>query len=664
MPSFYQERFGSWQIGTDENQGKVQFKVFFPSTSADPNQYVTTNTTYTEKNSNDQDESKTYIKPQDYGDPRIATIQVVGDFQVVLGQSNWDTDTAPQLTISSHPQGWVWSFTTPVDLPTGFYEYQYFVTFDDGETRFVSDPCARYGGSRNLDRVDPNPRNNLNSGIVVGGSRPTVKPLKSARKHLRDLVVYELNLDDFTDEYRGIRAPLDAVSDKLDYIQEMGFNAILVMPWTAWPGGGFNWGYEPFLYFAVSYRYANSDDPEKPAEKLSYLKEFISNCHERDIHVIMDGVFNHVTGNNRFPYFLFYKTITTDGSNPVNSASPYVGPFDGKFTGLTDLDFNNTCTEEYVRDVCFYWMDFFGIDGIRFDNTTNFFISGNRRGLPNLITSVNSQSADPNFSTILEHLDLEASLATNEVNASSYWNNALYGVAFDYLYNSIIPPKIMEALDSKKGLTGDRVATTYLTNHDHSHLAWQAGARTNDGSRLWYITQPLVIALLTCPGSPMIQNGQEFAEDYWMMEDDKGSNRRVQPRPLRWSFANDRFGRPLRDLYKKMIQIRNDHPGLRSDNIYPVDWPKDQGTFNDMGYGVQRETGIVIYHRWGNSGTGIVQRFMIVLNFSQVERTVTVPFPSDGVWEDLLSGWKPTVVGNRLAFQVGSNWGHVFFKEN
>lgn len=103
------------------------------------------------KNSNDQDESKTYIKPQDYGDPRIATIQVVGDFQVVLGQSNWDTDTAPQLTISSHPQGWVWSFTTPVDLPTGFYEYQYFVTFDDGETRFVSDPCARYGGSRNLD---------------------------------------------------------------------------------------------------------------------------------------------------------------------------------------------------------------------------------------------------------------------------------------------------------------------------------------------------------------------------------------------------------------------------------------------------------------------------------------------------------------------------------
>jgi hypothetical protein len=284
--------------------------------------------------------------------------------------------------------------------------------------------------------------------------------------------------------------------------------------------------------------------------------------------------------------------------------------------------------------------------------------------LPNLISSVNAQAADPNFSTILEHLDLDASPATNEVKATSYWNNALYSVAFDYLYNSLIPPRIMEALDSKKGLTEDRLATIYLTNHDHSHLAWQAGARTNDGSRLWYTTQPLVIALFTFPGSPMIQNGQEFAEDYWVMEDDKGSSRRVQPRPLRWSFANDSFGRPLRDLYKKMIKIRKDHPGLRSDNVYPVDWPKDQENFNALGYGVQRNTGIVIYHRWGDTGTGVVQRFMIVLNFSQVERIVTVPFSSDGVWEDLLSGWQPTVVGNRLTFQVGSNWGHVFFKEN
>ena len=56
----------------------------------------------------------------------------------------------------------------------------------------------------------------------------------------------------------------------------------------------------------------------------------------------------------------------------------------------------------------------------------------------------------------------------------------------------------------------------------------------------WYRTQPFAIALLTAPGTPMIQNGQEFAEDYWLMEDDQGSSRRVKPRPLHWDIPATR----------------------------------------------------------------------------------------------------------------------------
>ena len=50
-------------------------------------------------------------------------------------------------------------------------------------------------------------------------------------------------------------------------------------------------------------------------------------------------------------------------------------------------------------------------------------------------------------------------------------------------------------------------ATAYLSNHDHSSVVWQAGARTNEGSRKWYRTQPHAIALLTGAGTPMIANG-------------------------------------------------------------------------------------------------------------------------------------------------------------
>ncbi len=500
MVSYINERFGAWQVGSDAARGKVEFKIFFPG----PSLFDSTNTTFGDK--------LEYRKPASYGNPEIASIKIVGDFQTELGSIPWDTTTAPLMVKSAHPEGTQWSFTTPSELSAGFYEYQYFVTYNDGSTRFVSDPCTRYGGSRNRDAVDPDPRKNTNSGIVVGGSHTGVVPVAGGRKHLRDLRVYEINLDNFTDEFRGVRAPLDAVVDKLDYIRDLGFNAVLPMPWTAWPGTAFNWGYEPFLYFAVSYRYANSLN--EPAEKLSYLKRFINECHARGIHVILDGVFNHVSGNGLFPYHLLYKQLQGNRDDISKGffdggASPYVGPFDGRFDGLTDLDFNNTCLEEFVRDVCFYWMDEFGIDGIRFDNTVNFFDSGlSPKGLPNLIGAVNTRAADPNFSTILEHLEFEAAAVTNTVNATSYWNNALYVVAFDYLYNDSVPPGIMTALDSKNGLQGNRVATTYLTNHDHSHLAWQAGARSNQGSGLWFRTQPLAIALIDISNKQIMRQTQ------------------------------------------------------------------------------------------------------------------------------------------------------------
>jgi 1,4-alpha-glucan branching enzyme len=538
---YMSEHFGAWQFGNNPNQGAVEFKLFFPDRSKDSSQY--------------KDRGKTY------GDPQIASIQVVGDFQAKLGQPTWDIGQAPKMQKVAHPKGWVWTYRTPINLPDGFYEYKYYVTFNSGEKRYVGDPCTRYGGSENQ-----------NSAFVIGGSSPAdnpINPLKNGRKHLQDLIVYELMIDDFTDEYRSHRAPLDAVRDKLDYLQtELGINAILFLPWTAWPSQSFSLGYIPYQYFSVEYRYANALNA--PAEKLSWLKQLINACHQRDIHVIMDGVFNHAGDvnpqknskgeiiANGFPYRWLYQ-------KPEDS--PYPGVFGGTFPGLLDLDYHNGCTQGFIRDVCFYWIDAFGIDGIRFDNTTNFYIKDEPRGLPHLLTDIRNYVSDPNFSLTLEHLNIDASPVTNITGATSYWNNELYQRTFDYLWQGSIDSLIVNALNTHSGLDADKVATTYIGNHDHSHVAWQAGARDNAGALEWYRTQPYAIALLTCPGSPMIQNGQEFAEDYWLMEDDKGSSRRVKPRPLRWDFRSDSIGSKLFDVYQKLIGIRKKHAGLRSNHM-------------------------------------------------------------------------------------------------
>lgn len=617
---YMKEKLGAWQISGGIAKGKVQFRLFFPGESSGLNH-------------------------------NIKTIQVTGDFQKKLGHSaNWDPTTAPQLTRTPHAEGEIWSWVTPKDLPADFYQYKYYVSFNDSHEspRWVSDPFARYGGS-----------DNMNAAFVVGGSRPEdniIAPLAGGRKPLRDLVIYEMMIDDFTWEYRRERAPLDAVCDRLDYLADLGFNAILFMPWTAWNNELFSWGYTPALYYSVAYRYANNLN--HPTEKLFWLKKLISECHSRGIHVIMDGVFNHVyTG---FPYKYFYQDY--DGS------CPFTGVFGGQFVGLQDLDFNNVCTQEFIFDVCRYWIEQFKIDGIRFDNTVNFYNKGDNRGLPKLmedITKHNAVSGETNFSLTLEHLQMDAAQVTKDTSATSYWDNALYGECFHGLWHSSIRPSLFNALNNSRYLRGiGKAPTLYLSNHDHSHVTWQAGAHNNAGALEWYRTQPYAIALMTAPGAPMLQNGQEFAEDHWIPEDDKGSGRRVQSRPLHWDYRNDIFGKSLLTVYKKLIHLRRQYPVFRADGFSPDYWEEWQTRFNPEGMGIDCDRQLLVYRRYCTDNTGRIQHATIVLNFSEVGQWVDLSFPEDGQWQELLSEPQQTidVWNGKYGLEVPSHWGRIYFK--
>src|SRR5579875_3963108 len=171
MPtSFMAAQCGAWQVGDDADKGPVAFRLLFPAGT----------------------------------DPQIDAIRVAGTFQSALGGADWDFAAGVPLTrADGDPNGTFWTATT-AELPAGFYEYKYLVVFTDGTSRIVSDPCARYGGF-----------SFGNAAVVVGGSTPqenVVRPLRSGRKPLTELIVYELMIDDFTAEYRGNRAALDALA--------------------------------------------------------------------------------------------------------------------------------------------------------------------------------------------------------------------------------------------------------------------------------------------------------------------------------------------------------------------------------------------------------------------------------------------------------------------
>ncbi|MBF0142194.1 MAG: alpha-amylase [Magnetococcales bacterium] len=603
------QELGAWQMGGDANGGKIGFKLFFPK-----------------------------------GFPTgITKIKVAGDFQNHMGQTDWDFNNGPEMVKKTIPDGIFYSFETP-SLPAGFYQYKYMAWFENGESRHLSDPCTRYSGTENQ-----------NAAVVIGGSQPGDNPIAGLadRKPLRDLVIYEMNIDDFTADFRECRAPLDAVRDKLGHLVSLGINAILFMPWTAWKDRHFDWGYEPLQFFAVEYRLAN--DPLKPTEKISWLKKLISACHEKGIHVIMDGVFNHVS--EYFPYRDMYQD---------RDRCPYIGVYDKEFGTLKDLNYNNACTQDFIRDVCLYWIDEFKIDGIRFDNTTNFQIPNDPgHGVERLMAEIHdhvTQNGIHNFSMTIEHLDESAVSVVRGTRATSYWDDAILHACFHHLWEYKLQPTALNALNTNRWM-GDfaKVPTTYLSNHDHSHVCWQAGARNNNGGILWYRTQPWAIALFTAPGAPMLQNGQEFAEDHWVPDNDEGSRRRIHSRPLYWRKLEDRFGEKSFWLYRKLIAMRHQYPALRGNYFYPDLWNESQQTFDSDGYGIDVKRQLMIYRRegWKPDGGGY-QKFMIVLNFSLEQTEIDVPFPHTGKWRELMEERDVYPNAGFTRVTIGGNWGHVY----
>jgi pullulanase len=603
------------QFGARVTDRAVTFRLFFPDNAVDPSQY------------------------DRGGTPHIRSIRALGTFQSALGEANWDVDGGIPLARGSHVRGELWSATIP-ELPDGFYEYKYFVEFENRTTRWCGDPCSRYDGSELQ-----------NGGFVIGGQRLTVTPI-ARRKPLADLVIYELMLDDFTAQFRGSRAPLDAVRDKIPYFLELGVNAVEFMPWTAWPADDFSWGYDPVAFFSVEHRFYN--DPSEPLLKLFRLQRLITELHDAGIHVIMDGVFNHVSGGVEPNRGFGYKWLYQDPRD-----SPFLGSFEGGGY-FDDFDYNNACTAEFVTDACKYWIDDYRIDGIRFDYVKGFY----RRdaptiGISKVIAELNQHAADQGLENLAFSLELltdnryEAIGVTNAVHAGGCWYDPLMWQAFDAGRTGRVRPQLVRALNAGKDCDAARRPITYVENHDHSTATEQCGGRS-----AWWRTQPLAIALLTAAGAPLVHNGQEFGDQYWFPEDGDG---RVLPRPVQWQFSDDDAGRRLRRLYQRLIAIRMEHPALRTLNFHPDPYDERITNFDRDGFGVSEERALAVFHRWGPAPAGGVEKVIVVLNFSDDDQQLDVPFSDNGQWEELLEGWSVTIDGWRLPnHRVGSHWGRVF----
>ncbi len=243
------------------------------------------------------------------------------------------------------------------------YRYQYAVERADGVKKQISDlysekvlhPDDQYEPKA----VDPNlldyPTGKGADGYVtvIQPGKPKYQwsdaTLNFQRPNKNNLVIYELWIYDYTTGSNGYGGSLKGLMKRLDYIQNLGVNAIELMPICEFDGN-YNWGYSPNHYFA----------PDKAYGTETMYKEFIDECHKRGIAVILDMVFNHATGLN--PMNKLYPYGTDLANNPwFNVTAPH--------SDNVYEDWNHgfePAHEMFIRALK-YWLTEYKVDGFRLD---------------------------------------------------------------------------------------------------------------------------------------------------------------------------------------------------------------------------------------------------------------------------------------------------------
>ena len=240
--------------------------------------------------------------------------------------------------------------------PQKEYAFQYVVVREDGVVKKLSDLYSEKVLHKD-DQYEPTTVNpDLMKYPVQGDGYVTViqtnKPayqwsdatLNFKRPNKNNLIIYELWVYDYTPE-RSIAG----LMKRLDYIENLGVNAIELMPVTEFDGN-YNWGYSPNHYFALDKAYGTPNQ----------LKDFVEECHKRGIAVILDMVFNHATGLN--PMNKLYPYGTDLANNPwFNVNAPHSDNV------YEDWNHDFELTKLMFTRALQYWLKEYKIDGYRMD---------------------------------------------------------------------------------------------------------------------------------------------------------------------------------------------------------------------------------------------------------------------------------------------------------
>jgi 1,4-alpha-glucan branching enzyme len=483
-------------------------------------------------------------------------------------------------------------FRTCVDLEDGRYDYKFRVQsksffLEPDEWIEVIDPKAHHVDESHQTAV-----------VYIKDGQPIVDDYvwQHDDKNLPqndELIIYEILVKDFSggedDPYP--RGKFKHIVEKLDYLCELGINAIELMPIQEFPGDQ-GWGYNTHHYFTPESSYGTTKD----------FKHLVDECHARGIRLILDIILNHSGSEAPFTKIDYSYWYRREPKDPVYNWGP---EFDyDHYDEHLDL-----CpAQEFAKELVRFWISEYHIDGFRFDAVSQM---GHFEFLGQLANETTKQAQPKPFYNIGELIP-ESPDATNfDGPLDACWRDNFLHQIVPMLWGDDTDIDTVKGLvDAKQsGYLGAVNAITYLSNHDHDHLMVQLANHGVFDEAAFKRAKLGIALVMTAMGVPLIWMGEEFGAY---------KEKTLDSVKIDWTLLQNDRNRGLLEYYRGLIRLRKENHALRTENV--------EFFYEDP------ESKVLAYIRWNGEGSRVV----VVVNFSAqyLANYEIHHFPQDGTWHE------------------------------
>ncbi len=261
--------------------------------------------------------------------PNARRVSVVGEFNF------WDGRRHP---MRFRRELGVWELFVPGAVNGQLYKYE--IIDASGQMRIKADPFAFEAQMR------------PQTASMICGLPPKLEmqpQRKAANAFDQPISIYEVHLgswrrhtdNNFWLSYKELAEQL------IPYVKEMGFTHIELLPINEHPFDG-SWGYQPLGMYAPTRRFGTRDE----------FRHFIAAAHDAGINVLLDWVPGHFPSDD-------FGLAKFDGTELYEHSDPREGYHQDWNTLI--YNFGRREVSNYLSGNALYWMERFGIDGLRVD---------------------------------------------------------------------------------------------------------------------------------------------------------------------------------------------------------------------------------------------------------------------------------------------------------